>query len=659
MLKKLYLIICTLFLFQWNLIAKPLLTDQVIYVEDAKKDSTTVACSGMCVYKYFFWVDLIVRNDSPEKDVFIKWNYDGAPKHIARAYYRESLANNYEKWHVEIKYASGRKNPYPDAKKFQFEAEVNMNGRSYKSEGGKIYAMNQEVYPGSPTSMPLKPEPFLDKETGLLKLKSKGYFYPFKEAQHLKLKVIYTNDNWDTQKIEDLTDQLKFFPEETTLTFGEYTPGEEPRTVQLVFAYEVNDVTFWQKNWSTNYLIYLKPQLLTSNSSFFIRSLLGKTYSYETPNTALDQSERLSAYIRSALKIHSFKYNFDNGEWKDAKGDYYREVQFPYQLLEEGEHQLSIQVLMNNEQTYNWSYSFSVIKTLQPNGYKTYGFPLTSEENKVTRVVYQQGMVFTLDDQNTLNSYELSDTEEFELIPNDIEYEQVPGFMVSHLTIDAQGLMVLVGTYNNSISLVRYLKDGSLDESFGFKGLSILDKESSSFRNYLKIASHPKGYFVLQTEHKTWQEDDRLVFIDQSGQVVRWHRIKDINHNYAPVMDIITIDDRTILFNGHTMQEVVLDEDNYIQLVNDVKIHKYKRTFSNILNAPAVASTKDGGIWLGSTSYLGYILPNGEVDYYYYSDMYDNPEVRMTRVDGIIPLGDKVLVYNGETQSFLELEKSH
>jgi hypothetical protein len=77
--------------------------DDAVRVADQGWNSTILGCSGFCVTRESFWIDLSVRNDAYAKEVAIVWSKDGwLSQETAYASFEKALPDGREQWGVDV-----------------------------------------------------------------------------------------------------------------------------------------------------------------------------------------------------------------------------------------------------------------------------------------------------------------------------------------------------------------------------------------------------------------------------------------------------------------------------------------------------------------------------------------------------------------------------
>ncbi len=463
--------------------AQGILSNQTIYVENAQKYSINHGCSGNCMYSYHFWVDLVVKNLSPEKKVFIKWKTNGWDEKTAEAVYRKDLSDGYELWHVEMRIQQGAN--------ITFQAFAEMNNHTYSAYNYKTYRVGEKNYEGTPIRLVRNSDigNRRFRNTGPLNLGNSyehgklAFFgqlevFPFSSEDTKRITLVYTTDDWQSQKLVDLSYLLyQSAPKNFIIPVEGIDTQNLPANIQAVLSYNINEDEFWLSQNGYNYRFEIDPSLHVyghrgSTQSYFIENLF--QINQKGDPIPLSSNEVAKMHIGGDIYVDHIYKAYDEGEWQYVSNNSSGLLNFDYDRLDQGDHTLKLKIQLEGGLEKVFTIPFTVKKVF--NAKEQFPikdhFNLDLEDEKVTLMTETEQSLYLVLDHNTL----VKDNEVF---------SQLSEWEILALDEDPKGqLYLMVRNDQKDILLTRLDSGGQVDENFGKDGIALLAKKIPSTSYY-------------------------------------------------------------------------------------------------------------------------------------------------------------------------------
>ena len=409
-----------------------------VFVADSGHWRDILGCSGFCVSRYHFWVDVAVRNDAFHKEVGILWTDDGwSTIHTSLARYEATRGDGYETWGLDVEIGTGRARP----SEIEYAVFARMNGQTFWDPRNNYYIYDK-VSAESPV-LRLSSEVHYEQGVGGVMT---GRVRVFNVAFEKRVFVRYTTDDWATwQEVEGshLGDQNDWGFRIEGL--GE-SVGSLPGLVRYAVRYESGQGVWWDNNTGQDYQHVLAPTLTPGFTE-------GDTISgYAT----------LYGAVRTDMPIAGTRARIDEGAWSDGLS-----VTTSTDGLSDGAHTLELEVTLEGGTTHRDAFTFQVANTLQPGD--TWSPTLNGEPLgtawELTRDA--QGRVYVVWDApgpDQIVRYPAFGDDRDPLVFEAIDWG------LQHISVDAQG-RVYAALTRDPLRIVRWTAEGALDDSFGDGGV--------------------------------------------------------------------------------------------------------------------------------------------------------------------------------------------
>jgi len=298
-----------------------------------------VFCYLGCTYEQYFWVDLRVRNDAYQKSVGVRWTPDQwASYQDATATFAETLADGYERWHVEVKVGTFRTgyNAVPRPEEIELAAFAQMNGVTSWDPGNNYYVFRPVSW-----ELPVRLlSSAVDYEAGVGAVLT-GRVRVFNAAYEKDVTVRYSVDGWATSQEVDATWE---HGDEWIFRVEGLGVAQLPSEVQFAVHYVSGSVDAWDNNGGNNFAHTLQPTF----SSNAVPGVLSGVYTFSIgPETDI-------AVVRKEIRM-------DDEEWVDGQ-----QRTFSTANLEDGAHVLELRVTLNGGYQAIGQLPFTVANTLIP-----------------------------------------------------------------------------------------------------------------------------------------------------------------------------------------------------------------------------------------------------------------------------------------------------
>jgi Carbohydrate/starch-binding module (family 21) len=332
------------------LVATP--ADDAVRVANQGANSVVLGCSGICVTRESFWVDLSVRNDAYDKEVAIVWSSDGwASQHVAYASYEQPLPDGREQWGLDVtlgQFWSGHQRPAEVA----YAAYVRMAGTTHWDRANDHYVY-QPVDANRPVRL-LRAQVGYEPGVGAV-LSGAVRVFDLDDAKQVSVR--YTTDGWRSFRDVDASwardDDWSFRIEGLGL-------GTLPEEVAFAVRYRAGGRELWDAAEGANYRRKLQPEL---------------TFQAPRGSAGLGASGIVSASVaaRTDLPITRVQLAVDEATW----GEPY--AQFSTAALEDGTHTLHGRVELEGGFVAEAQTSFTVKNRFAPLGVWRPTLPETRE----------------------------------------------------------------------------------------------------------------------------------------------------------------------------------------------------------------------------------------------------------------------------------------
>ncbi len=431
--------------------------DDAVHVADQGYNSVILGCSGLCVTRESFWVDLSLRNDAYDKEVAIVWSSDAwASKNISYARFERALPDGREQWGVDVtlgQFWSGHGRPAEVA----YAAYVRMAGQTHWDRENDHYVY-QPVDAAHPVRL-LRSQVRYEPGAGAV---LSGALRVFDLGDGKQVSIRYSTDGWLSSREVDATwsrdDDWSFRIDGLgTVTL--------PDAVEFAVRYRVAGRELWDAAGGSNFRQRLRPQLL-----------------FSLPHGVAGQpaSGIVSASVAAAtdLPVARVQLRVDGGAW----GEPY--ASFSTAALADGEHSLGARVELDGGFVAEAQSTFAVANRLHPLGVWRPTLPASAAGERGSswglalagdgRAYLQWEAPSPGVDQPVYHSVLRYDGFASDVAP--FAYQALPAGPQAYppnvwdLGVDAAGRVV--GLHNDypGVALYRWDAEGRLDATFGAGG---------------------------------------------------------------------------------------------------------------------------------------------------------------------------------------------
>lgn len=203
---------------------------------------------------YYAIGNIAVKDLADDKNVIIRYTYDGVTWFDVPAYFVKNLDSGNELWSFKT-IATEKSFSHRINYSCQFAIRYDVNGKTYwDNNGGSNYEVRSDTHgPDQPVLLgcreirPMSVSTYKSRFSGLLLAKNLGY--------DKEITVRYTTDNWATYQEVNAQYQLYSTTNgQETWKFHAYGAFSN-QVVEFAIRYKVNGQIYWDNNFGDNYQI--------------------------------------------------------------------------------------------------------------------------------------------------------------------------------------------------------------------------------------------------------------------------------------------------------------------------------------------------------------------------------------------------------------------
>lgn len=418
------------------------LGDDAVTVIDSGHWRKILACSGICVSDYHFWVDLRVRNDGFHKNVGIHWSDSGwSSVKVAPARFERSLGDGYELWGVDVFVGQAQKPPT----EIVFAAFAQMGGTTHWDRHNNHF-IYKSVLPSRPVVL-VDSKPEFIAEAGA---QVSGTIRTWDFGPGKQVSVIYTTDGWKTVAEAPATFAGGHDWAFKTGILGSAT--SLPDEIKFAVRYAVDGREYWDNNGGADFGYALRPKISVNGGNEDTSRPVSGVLTYQ-------------AFFQSSLPVASSRSRLDAQPWVDGTL-----LIFSTDGLADGQHTLTFEVTLEGGFVQQTSFPIVVKNRIQPlggwapappNPVHTVGYPWDA-------AIGPSGSIYVIWDDYGVTRHDAYGSTTAPFVYSTIQSAQ-------SLTVDASERLYVLASHGPSTGIHRFLPDGQLDTTWGLQGVVSLN----------------------------------------------------------------------------------------------------------------------------------------------------------------------------------------